>query len=70
MFINGEWIDSKNELNVYNPVNGELVGSVPVVGETETIQAIDAADKAFSLWSNLGADTRADYLYRIVEKVD
>lgn len=69
MFINGEWIHSKNKLNVYNPVNGELVGSVPVVGETETMLAIEAADKAFSLWSNLGADTRADYLYRIVEKL-
>ncbi|MFM1653792.1 NAD-dependent succinate-semialdehyde dehydrogenase [Brevibacillus sp. B_LB10_24] len=67
MYINGEWIQSSKELNVHNPANGELVGVVPLVGEKETLQAIEAAEQAFPSWSGLSAETRANYLQKIVE---
>ncbi|MEW9673544.1 NAD-dependent succinate-semialdehyde dehydrogenase [Ammoniphilus sp. 3BR4] len=69
MYINGEWIHSNKELKVFNPANGKLVGVVPLVGENETRHAIEAADRAFPAWSNLSADTRADYLQKVVGKL-
>lgn len=69
MYINGEWINSDKDLHIYNPANGEVVGNVPLVGEKETLQAIEAADQAFSSWSKLSAEKRADYLFQIVAKL-
>jgi succinate-semialdehyde dehydrogenase/glutarate-semialdehyde dehydrogenase len=64
MYINGNWIDSHSEkiLTVFNPYNGEVVGSVPDAEETEIKQAIDAAQEAFVSWAALPARTRAGYL--------
>lgn len=63
IFINGEWTgENLEEIKVFNPANGELVGSVPKAGEKETAEAIDAAHDAFESWSSLTAYERASYL--------
>ncbi|WP_442785796.1 NAD-dependent succinate-semialdehyde dehydrogenase [Lentibacillus sp. Marseille-P4043] len=66
MHINGEWIgDALDSLNVTNPANGQLVGTVPNGGEAETKQAINAAHKAYQSWSQLTAYERSGYLKRL-----
>jgi len=63
-YINGEWRSalSGKTLDVINPFNGALIDSVPDMGSEETIQAIDAAQEAFPIWSSFSAGKRARIL--------
>ncbi|PIC65162.1 succinate-semialdehyde dehydrogenase (NADP(+)) [Sporosarcina sp. P13] len=70
MYINNEWIDTKETLEVKNPANGEVVETVGLVGAEETQQAIDAAKAAFPVWSGLTAEDRSAYLMKIVAKLE
>ncbi|PID21784.1 succinate-semialdehyde dehydrogenase (NADP(+)) [Sporosarcina sp. P3] len=70
MYINNEWIDTKNTLEIRNPANGEIVDTVGVVGVEETQLAIDAAKAAFPVWSGLTAEERSSYLMKIVDKLE
>jgi len=68
MYINGEWIgENLEELNVVNPANGQIVGSVPIGGEEEANVAIDVAYDAFQSWSQTTAYERAVYLKKLYE---
>ena len=51
--INGRWRDAadKSVIDVVNPANGKLLGTVPNCGEAETREAIEAAQAAFVIWS-------------------
>ncbi|HLS07865.1 NAD-dependent succinate-semialdehyde dehydrogenase [Lentibacillus sp.] len=66
MNINGEWVGNELDvLDVVNPANGEVVGTVPYGGEKEAEQAVDAAYEAFQSWSCLTAHDRAGYLKKL-----
>ena len=68
LYINGEWVgENLEELNVVNPANGQIVGSVPIGGEEEANVAIDAAYDAFQSWSQTTAYERAVYLKKLYE---
>ncbi len=60
-FIDGKWVGTP-EIDVTNPATGEVLGKVPRLGKAETIQAIDAAEKAFGPWSRLLAKERSAIL--------
>ena len=62
----GAWVgaDSGETIEITNPANGELVGSVPNMGGGETARAIVAADIAQKSWKNLTAQARALILKR------
>ncbi len=64
MYIDGNWATADRVLEVTNPANGEVIGSVPDGGREEAARAIEAAAKAFPAWSGLTAYQRSDYLYR------
>ena len=51
--INGRWRDAadKSVIEVVNPANGKLLGTVPNCGQAETHEAIEAAQAAFATWS-------------------
>jgi len=51
-YIDGAWVDAddKGTLPVYNPADGQQIGTVPKMGKTETRRAIEAADKALPGW--------------------
>ncbi|MGF6629556.1 succinate-semialdehyde dehydrogenase/glutarate-semialdehyde dehydrogenase [Pseudomonas frederiksbergensis] len=63
-YIDGAWADADNgqTLMVNNPATGEIIGSVPKMGATETRRAIEAADKALPAWRALTAKERANKL--------
>ncbi|KIL51868.1 NAD-dependent succinate-semialdehyde dehydrogenase [Jeotgalibacillus soli] len=64
-FINGQWIESGDGvIDVYNPANGELVGTVPNGGEEEATRAIEAAAAAFPEWSAKTVYERAEILMK------
>ncbi|MEX0923318.1 MAG: NADP-dependent succinate-semialdehyde dehydrogenase [Rhodovibrionaceae bacterium] len=65
-YIDGQWIDadSGETLEVTNPATGEVLGTVPKMGEAETRRAIAAAEKAWPAWRAKTAKERATVLRR------
>ena len=60
-YIDGAWIESasKQTIDVDNPATGDVIGTVPKLGRSETKQAIDAAARAFPEWRKKTAKERA-----------
>jgi succinate-semialdehyde dehydrogenase / glutarate-semialdehyde dehydrogenase len=63
-YVDGSWIDSSERIEVLNPYDQSVMGSVPSLGSSETRKAITAAEKAFIDWKNLTAKERSGYLRR------
>ena len=51
-YLNGRWCDADNgeTCEVTNPATGEVIGTVPKMGASETRRAIAAADSAWGSW--------------------
>ncbi|QMU60810.1 MAG: succinate-semialdehyde dehydrogenase [Gammaproteobacteria bacterium] len=75
-YINGEWrsADSGETIEVTNPVDGEVIGTVPNMGTIETRKAIEAADNAGQDWRSKPAKERSIIIRRwyelVMENVD
>ena len=66
--IGGEWLKATGaRLEIRNPANAALVGSVPSFGAAETRRAIEAAEAAFGPWKAKTAAERAKILKRWFE---
>jgi succinate-semialdehyde dehydrogenase/glutarate-semialdehyde dehydrogenase len=65
-YVNGEWIDADDgtTLEVTNPADGSVLGTVPRLGAEETRRAIDAAAAALPAWRALTGKERAAILRR------
>jgi succinate-semialdehyde dehydrogenase/glutarate-semialdehyde dehydrogenase len=60
---------SKVELEVIDPANGELVGTVPAMGAAETRRAIEGANAAWPAWRGRTAKERTTVLRRWYELI-
>jgi lactaldehyde dehydrogenase/glycolaldehyde dehydrogenase len=71
MYIDGDWVSatSKDTINVLNPSNEEVVGTIQRGGEHEAKLALEAAEKAQKLWKKIPARKRADYLYAFANAI-
>jgi len=65
-YVDGQWIDAQGggAVNVTNPANGDVLGTVPNLGVAETRAAIEAASAAFPAWAARTAKDRANLLRR------
>jgi succinate-semialdehyde dehydrogenase / glutarate-semialdehyde dehydrogenase len=65
-YVDGQWIqaNSGQTIAVDNPATGEVIGKVPKLGARETRDAIEAANRAFTIWSKKTAKERAVVLRR------
>jgi succinate-semialdehyde dehydrogenase/glutarate-semialdehyde dehydrogenase len=65
-YVDGAWIDADGggKVDVTNPATGEVIGTVPNLGATETRRAIEAASQAFPAWAARTAKERAAILKR------
>jgi succinate-semialdehyde dehydrogenase/glutarate-semialdehyde dehydrogenase len=71
MYINGKWIgETLEKINVYNPSNNEIIGTVPKGGESEAYEAVNAAHEAFTTWAKLTAEERSNLLRKWYELID
>ena len=52
-YVDGRWIDAAGggTIAVTNPASGDVLGTVPDLGATETRAAIAAASAAFPAWA-------------------
>ena len=65
MYVDGAWISAKSNdtIDVLNPSNEEVVGTIQRGGEHEANLALEAAEKAQKLWRKIPARKRAEHLY-------
>ena len=63
-YVDGAWIDadSGETIEVTNPANGQVLGTVPNLGAAETRRAIEAADRSWPAWRAKTAKERANIL--------
>ncbi len=68
-YLDGRWLAADNSLtiNVYNPSNGNIIGTIPKMGTVETRRAIEAADAALPAWRARTAKERSAILRRWFE---
>lgn len=62
MYIAGEWIDTEEKIDVFNPATQELVGTVPDGGEQVAERAVEAAYEAGKDWAKRTAAERSALL--------
>ncbi|PTY02965.1 succinate-semialdehyde dehydrogenase (NADP(+)) [Verrucomicrobia bacterium LW23] len=58
----GRYASSGDKIQVTNPVDGALIGTVPSLSEEETEEAIAGAEAAFAGWARLAAKERSAIL--------
>jgi succinate-semialdehyde dehydrogenase/glutarate-semialdehyde dehydrogenase len=63
-YVNGQWADadSGETIDVTNPVDGSVIGTIPKMGTAETRRAIEAAEVAQKEWRKLTGKERAKIL--------
>ncbi|WP_276917235.1 aldehyde dehydrogenase family protein [Aneurinibacillus aneurinilyticus] len=74
MFIDGKWVEALSgaRRDIINPATREVIASSADGSADDAKMAIKAARKAFDsgIWSDLSADERADYLYKIADRLE
>ncbi len=70
-YLDGAWIDARDgaTLVVCNPATGEALGTVPKLGEQETLAAVGAAHRAFPAWAARTAKERGAVLRKWFELI-
>lgn len=63
-YVNGDWIDADdgNTIDVTNPVDNSIIGTIPKLGSEETRRAIEGAEKAQRNWRQLTGKERSAIL--------
>lgn len=68
-YIDGQWTDADGggKIDVTNPADGSVLGTVPKMGAEETRRAIEAAERAWPAWRDMTAKERSAILRRWYE---
>jgi succinate-semialdehyde dehydrogenase/glutarate-semialdehyde dehydrogenase len=75
-YVGGSWVgsDQKERIEVLNPSDQSVVGSVPDMGAQDVTSAVESAEKALPEWSGMLATERQGVLEKwydlIVENID
>jgi aldehyde dehydrogenase (NAD+) len=69
MYINGEWIDSDSgeTFTRLNPATLETIGEFQKGDEKDIDKAVDVAEDAFEIWSEMPAPKRGEILFKIAQ---
>ncbi|MFD1930858.1 MULTISPECIES: aldehyde dehydrogenase family protein [Nonomuraea] len=66
LFINGEFVDGTGPaFKTVNPATEETLAEIASASSDDVDRAVQAARKAFGVWSSLPGSERAKYLFRI-----
>ena len=71
LYINGEWVKphSKEIIEVENPANKKIIGSVPAADEEDVNLAVAAAKEAFKTWQFSSMDTRIELVNKLLDEL-
>lgn len=70
MYINGEWMDTEEKIEVVNPATLEVIATVPKAGAKEAKEAVDAASEALPAWKAKTAAERGALLMNWFRLID
>ena len=70
-YINGQYIvpNQGNYIDNYEPATGKVYSLIPDSDETDVQMAVDAAEKAFPIWSKMSIDERSAILVKVSEGI-
>lgn len=70
-FINGTYCAPVNEmyLDNFEPATGNVYSLIPDSDELDVQNAVEAAEKAFPIWSNMSIETRSAILVKVSEGI-
>lgn len=63
--IDGEMVETAQTMEVVNPANEEVIGTVPACGKDELDRAVAAARRAFKIWSKTPMEERRAAIRKI-----
>lgn len=68
-YIRGKFEEPESEewIQNFSPSTGDVIGRIPLSGESDVRLAVDAAREAFPEWSGLDPSIRADWLDKIAD---
>lgn len=71
-YINGALVpaESSDYLDNYNPSTGKVYSYIPDSDEKDVLIAIEAAEKAFPIWSKMGLEKRFRILNRVADVIE
>jgi len=71
-FINGTYVPPKNGqyIDNYEPATGQVYALIPDSDEEDVLAAVEAAEKAFPIWSNMSIEERSNILVRLSEGIE
>jgi aminomuconate-semialdehyde/2-hydroxymuconate-6-semialdehyde dehydrogenase len=71
-YINGDLVKpvSGEYLENFNPATGEVYSLIPDSNEKDVAAAVEAAKKAFLIWSKMSAEARHDVLMRVSSLIE
>ena len=70
MLINGKTVVTKKTLEVVDPSNGKVIGSVPEVDKSAIQSSLQAAEKGFKVWSAKTPGERKEIILRYADLLD
>lgn len=72
IYINGNWVKSfsKDTIEVENPANKEIIGSVPASNKEDIDSAVKAAKDALKSWETRSLDERIGFLEKILGELN
>jgi len=70
-YINGQYINPNqgNYIDNYEPATGKVYSLIPDSDETDVQLAVDAAEKAFPIWSKMSIEQRSAILVKVSEGI-
>lgn len=71
-FVNGEYCAPLTEqyIDNYEPATGKVYSLIPNSGADDVQNAVDAAEKAFPIWSGMSANERSKILVKLSEGIE
>lgn len=69
-FVAGKWISEGERIEVDDPAEGDVIGTVPTLPKARIESAIEASAKAFTDWSRRTEFERAAFLRRWADLID
>lgn len=69
-YINGKAIKSNKTLEIYNPSNNSLLGTVPSCSKSDIDEAFISANNAFLKFRNYSLEKREDVLNKMILALD
>jgi glyceraldehyde-3-phosphate dehydrogenase (NADP+) len=68
--FNGDWVTSKNTIDIFSPVDNSLVGKIPAMSRDEVDAVIANSKTSQKAWADMAISSRASILHKCADLLD